>query len=1437
MAEFRLIVETDARNHRAEFRLLDESGAQLGYQAVSLPDHGLSYWEGLFDTRRYVDRYAGNTQWEGSDHPATKEEILDRLGVFLGETVLGPEIMAALTRHRMRRTLLVHLPNTAENPLAAAFARVPWEIARSSPADAPLLHRNLIVRMVTEDTAKPDSLVLAEAQKVADGEAPLKALFVFAEAPGSRPLSMRLERDKLRDLFFRDVLPRNNVRVDFLCHGVTREMLKRRIKDAGGYHILHWSGHGHYNELELLGADGKPDRITGPQLADLFAQAGGFIPHLVFLSSCLSGTFIDVKSWEQLQALATGTATGAEAGADSAGPAAKPDDSSQKATDRKAGDRLLDHLMTEENGYTGTALTLLRSGVPQVAAMRYEVGDDYARELAVNFYRHLLADTGGHSADGALSLARGDLLEDTEEAARLGVINHATPLMFGQSGRLVAPKAGRSGQLAERDPKPWPLLSGGAKELDPRPDFTGRGRELTRLNLEWLAPGGPAATVIQGLAGMGKTALASEAIHLWHPRFQWVFAFQSKPTETTVEEFFRQMDIRLTMESGAYRDRVAGSPYARIFLEPGPNLPPEARYPRMRTNLIAALRDEAALIVLDNFEANLKAFPDGDGYACRNPEWDALLAELAAELPATESRLLITTRHLPAALAENPDALWLPLGPLPMGEAAVFVRSHEGLRRLIHDPQKGTALFRRLLSVTRCHPLILNRLAALAGEPAELDRALDTLENQGYRNLPDLFAGAADRKAEWDYLEEVAAGAVDFLIERLSPEARRLLWMVTLANEPVTEELIAGVWGGKALVDEKANQLRRLLKLVEMIPSMKEDEQLQAMLAQIPPELREKLEAGEDSDDTPDGPPLGEMLNRLHVSGLISRETDPAAEAEAPVFSFHELVRERMAEWMAARPDETGGRDREAVWIAYGERYAAAFKQISASGKERAMETAAEAGRRALVYMVRARAYDKLGSFASNLIANTRNPALLRGVIAELKGVADTLPAGEARWKGRANLATAFLQSGRPDESLPFYEQAAAEAEAARHWSDVGVICGNWANALGDVGRLAESKATQLKSAEAYKTAGDPEIKVIGRELEALRIDVYQGHAETALPEIESRLETLRRWWQRRKAGEPAPEAPDDRVLARALVSGLDTAEYANGQLKNWDVCLKLLEEIEQTKKDTGQSRHEQMQTRFNQYFPLIKLGRLDDARRALEECLSVFREADDLTMQTKALSALADVWDERGDIRQAIELERRALDVRNRLPDPGDRAISHLNLGNYLYKLGNKEESAQHHLAAGIYYLCTGRHDPNWMGNLRNRIRREAQANSTYTLPRIPALLARPEFAPLNRWLAERGEDLEALQGRVDGLVGEAANTEDTKDPMAVMPEPVKQVMAQLIQAAMAGQDVAPLLEEFRAKIKEAAPGNDAAIDEMVNGLAEQLAGLKDSGGEAEKR
>lgn len=173
-------------------------------------------------------------------------------------------------------------------------------------------------------------------------------------------------------------------------------------------------------------------------------------------------------------------------------------------------------------------------------------------------------------------------------------------------------------------------------------------------------------------------------------------------------------------------------------------------------------------------------------------------------------------------------------------------------------------------------------------------------------------------------------------------------------------------------------------------------------------------------------------------------------------------------------------------------------------------------------------------------------------------------------------------------------------------------------------------------------------------ELEALRVDVISGEAAAALPAIEAAGAEARGWWIRHEAGEKVPEAPDDEALARALVSGLDVAQQAYRVLERWTACLEVLDEREQVQRSLGTGNHETARTRFNKYGPLIELGRLAEAKQVLEECLEVDRHAGDITGEATTLSALAHVWSELHDVRQAIDSGRQALATRERLPDPG---------------------------------------------------------------------------------------------------------------------------------------------------------------------------------------
>lgn len=140
-----------------------------------------------------------------------------------------------------------------------------------------------------------------------------------------------------------------------------------------------------------------------------------------------------------------------------------PADSTKHADDSDASLKDID--LKEQPGFAGTAHALLQGGVPSVIAMRYAVGDEYARELTIEFYRALLTHAQPKTVAAALTMSRQSLLDE------LGA-----ELIGSRKGNETQPVA-----------------------------------------------------VVTGLGGMGKTALVAESLALWETRFDWVLLYQAKP--------------------------------------------------------------------------------------------------------------------------------------------------------------------------------------------------------------------------------------------------------------------------------------------------------------------------------------------------------------------------------------------------------------------------------------------------------------------------------------------------------------------------------------------------------------------------------------------------------------------------------------------------------------------------------------------------------------------------------------------------------------------------------------------------------------------------------------------------------------------------------------------------------------------------------------------
>ena len=1324
-SNFQLAITANSKNLVADLVLKDGFGVQVAQRTVDFGRDPLrTCHDQLFDTRNWLRRH-----YPTSEHHGKLKEI----GVVIARDIFGSEIFDALWKSRGPRTLRIVFEGAdPAGNLAAALARTPWEIARQSPESDSLAETNLRL-CIGDDTkrATTDPLPLVPGE-------PLRILFVFAAARSSRPLAARRERWQLRSLFETKIFRDHNVIVDFLTHGVTRERLIEQVQTRGGYHILHWSGHGHQNLLELVKAGGEPDKLSGQELLELFHDAGGYVPRLAFLSACHSGAVAATDMESLLRA-------------------ARGGDGYEKDVAPEEADAI-----TYKPGFTGTAHALLAGGVPTVVAMRFSVGDAYARDLAIEFYDGLLADRAPKDAAGALAQARKALLASEVDQRLYSPCDHATPILYGETQPGVAPPEGEN---AEFDPRGNRRHRIAELQASTHAHFVGRTWELAALEREFfgvdpLAKTKHVATIV-GIGGMGKTALAAEAVDLWGRLFKHVLLYQAKPNELRLEDWLRDIDLKLREEQGRYFRHVQRHTGDAVFLPPREDFKGEHRYERLVRNLVQALKDEAILILLDNFETNLKEHPQPGGgepaYACKDKAWDDCLARLSQELDGTPSRVLITCRRPLAALAGT--AHLARLGPLPAGEAALFLADHKELRRLVSGGEQERKLAQRIVNASRFHPLLMDRLARLAapGFAAQLEQALATLEKrEDFSKLPTLFAAKSGDAKEIAYLEDALATSLDQLIADVSADARCLMWMIATANEPVALGLLAGAWSGESLENERLRRTKALLDNISMLPP-----QIQEMLGQISPELHAKIEALPSAPQRAD-PKL--LLRQLTAVGLVDEWRD-GAEDENSEFSSHELARERIHRWMAAHEQDQAGWSENAIRLAYGER----LEYVSDGLLHENMSAALEAGARAIVYFVQAGAYERLGVLASRIVTAANDPKFVERLLPHLEAAAHAAPEGSTRWACLFNLADALNHAGRPDKSLEYYQQAAdlartsAEAgrDAARQvWSDLAVILGNWSHALSNTGNLSVAHQKRVEASEAKRQAGEPLVDVIANELEALRIDVMQGQADAALPQIEERLNKIEGWWTANRAGRPTPDAPDREILARAMSSALDVARQANYALRQWETALKRIDAAIEIKRALKRPPEDIAKDRLNRANMLRVLKRHGEAKLEFEACLDIFE--NDPANRAKVLGSLASLYDEVGDLAEAITQQRRCLTLANALPDPTGRAGSHQNLGIYLEKAGGQQnlaESGSHGLAALGYFFATGSTEllKTTLHNYVIDFRTAASARTEPNIPPLAELLDDPAFAALKEWLAQRQVDLDDLQVAIDELLDQA--------------------------------------------------------------------------------
>jgi hypothetical protein len=671
----------------------------------------------------------------------------------------------------------------------------------------------------------------------------LRILAAFSLPVRENPLNLRRERYGLQRLVG-ELSQTQGLALELrvLQYGATRAMLADALQEGEGWDIVHLSGHGGQGELLLENDQGGTDKVGAQALEELLAPARERLK-LLILDACYSG-----------------------AGSHAAARAALGLD---KAPTRETGG--------QDAAPTETAPTVLPSLAQHLAeqldcaalAMRYPVGDAFATDLMLALYRKLLEKR--QALPAALHLAL--------DAALAGdglPLSAATPILIGARAaalQLTAP-------LRALEAISLPATGLGIAFPEQPERFVGRLQPMLRAS-QALASGSPQRGVLfHGMPGAGKTACALElayrhaegrfAGHVWYAGPQ-----EGSDIATALFNLLFEIERQLNAPGLGLTTALDDPQRFRQFT-----------LPRLR----ALLQQHALLLVLDNLENLLS-----DSGNWRDPLWGEVLTALLGH--NGPSRLVLTSRRLPADLAQHPKLQREAIHALSFAEGVLLARELPHLNALFGD-EAGLALLQRTLLAVQGHPKLLELADGLAADRAKLAERLAAAEAEqaGHGVELEAFfaAGTAQegetRQDDADFMQALR-GWTQGIAAGLTPTAHCLFQVLSvLEPEDRRRDIIEATW--PHILDRWAQQPQDALPHRSHAPrgNATPDAPRPETAANARQASREPGEnQGTDEHGTqsvPDGIPTGtlgtidEALAELERAGLVGVERPPELEPQ-----------------------------------------------------------------------------------------------------------------------------------------------------------------------------------------------------------------------------------------------------------------------------------------------------------------------------------------------------------------------------------------------------------------------------------------------------------------------------------------------------------------------------------------------------------------------------
>lgn len=427
---------------------------------------------------------------------------------------------------------------------------------------------------------------------------------------------------------------------------------------------------------------------------------------------------------------------------------------------------------------------------------------------------------------------------------------------------------------------------------------------------------------------------------------------------------------------------------------------------------------------------------------------------------------------------------------------------------------------------------------------------------------------------------------------------------------------------------------------------LEEPDREQFALEAVWPRLWSRLDYGGEP------PALNQTLTAVVARGLIT------ADEPAQTFTIHPGVAS------AGRAD-AGKPFRKAVDAEAADVLLWVFRYASGEGGLGPVDTelAVRAGPSAATYLIRMQRWAEAAAVLVGAFLMCPSPANAAAMLSDIELISshDPSQAGDlARIVRVLDPAAAEMQLRRQlDASRAAGDYRVASMAAGR----LTYICLR-------SGRLEEALALAGQAAGYSQQAHAGPWSQVFSEIRKLDVLNEMGQSGQVLTEIDQLRERMQ--------GLPDTRGTDEMVEPWAVREQmLATGREAARRVHRWNDALEMNAAVIASMRERRAPAAVVSKEMYNDYQPLLRLGRVDDALNLLQDCRQAFTAARDIEMLSRVLGALADTEDMRGHGEAAIRLAHDGLRYAYLAEDVTNIAVIYHNLGAFLANRGWQPASA----------------------------------------------------------------------------------------------------------------------------------------------------------------